>query len=153
MNPERTNPEEIVVPLFAEEASIVKCREVTGRVQVSTVTREHEQMVEEVLASEHVEIERRPINMRVEVAPEVREEGDTTIIPIMEEILVLERRLILKEEMRVRRVRSSESHRERVILRRQEAIVTRDPTESTAVPHSLTGETIKTGKEMQRRGS
>jgi uncharacterized protein (TIGR02271 family) len=146
VSPERTNPEDIAIPLFEEQVSVVKQRVVTGRVQVSTVTREHEQLVEEVLAREHVEIERTPINKRVETAPAVRQEGDTTVIPIVEEILVLERHLMLKEEVRVRRVHSNENHRERVMLRRQEATITRDPVDSSAVPTSQTNEVIKTNK-------
>ena len=123
------DPQEILVPLSEEQASIAKRRIVTGRVQVSRVTCEHEQLLDETLAREQVEVERTPIGKVVEVPPSVREEGDTIIIPIVEEILVVERRLLLKEEVRVRRVRSSESHRERVMLRRQEAIITRDSVE------------------------
>src|SRR5271155_4714895 len=125
MTSERTDFHEIVVPLHEEQASLAKRRIVTGRVQVSTVTREREQLLDEELVREHVEIERIPIGKQVEVAPTVREEGDITVIPVVEEILVVERRLVLKEEIRVRRVRSNESHRERVMLRRQEAIITR----------------------------
>ena len=146
MTSERTDPEETTIPLFEEQISVVKQQVVTGRVKVSTVTHEHEQLVEEVLAREHVEIERTPINKRVEAAPAVRQEGDTTVIPIVEEILVLERHLILKEEVRVRRVHSNENHRERVMLRRQEATITRDPIDSSAVPTSHTNEAIKTNK-------
>lgn len=147
MTSERTNPEEMAIPLFEEQASVVKRRVVTGRVQVSTATREHEQMIDELLAREHVEIERMPINKQVDAAPAVRQEGDTTIIPIVEEILVLERRLLVTEEVRVRRVQSTESHRERVILRRQEATITREPVESSAVPAPDTDVAVKTDKE------
>ena len=34
----------------------------------------------------------------------MREEGDVTIIPVLEEIVVVEKRLVLKEELHVRRV-------------------------------------------------
>jgi stress response protein YsnF len=147
MTSEHANPEEIAIPLFEEQASVVKRRVVTGRVQVFTATREHEQMIDELLAREHVEIERTPINKQVETAPAVRQEGDTTIIPIVEEILVLERRLLLTEEVRVRRVHSTESHRERVILRRQEATITRDPVVDSAVPSPDTDVAVNTDKE------
>ena len=114
------------------------------------MTCEHEQLLDETLAREQVEVEPSPIGKVVEVPPSVREEGDTIIIPIVEEILVVERRLLLKEEVRVRRVRSSESHRERVMLRRQEAIITRDSVEpslagdasdetGSKTPHVTTG--------------
>jgi stress response protein YsnF len=149
MTTQSTDPQEIVVPLCEEQASIAKRRIVTGRVQVSRVTCEHEQLLEETLAREQVEIERIPIGKPVEVLPSIREEGDTIVIPIVEEILVVERRLLLKEEVRVRRVRSQESHRERVKLRRQEAMITRDPVEPLVAAEHATDETVNPNQTIQ----
>jgi stress response protein YsnF len=61
----------------------------------------------------------------VDAVPPVREEGDTTVISIVEEVLVVERRLVLKEEIRLRRVRTTERHRETVTLREQQAVIER----------------------------
>ena len=58
--------------------------------------------------------------------PSISQEGDTTIIPVVEEIVVVERRLVLKEEIRVRRVSTKEQHQETVVLREQEAVTTRE---------------------------
>lgn len=116
---------QVVIPLKAEEVSVAKRRVVTGQVKVGTVTRESEQLIEELLEHEHVDIERTAIGKRVDQAPTVREEGDTLIIPILEEIVVVERRLILKEEVRVRRTREKQPYQERVVVRKQEAIITR----------------------------
>lgn len=66
-----------------------------------------------------------PIGRIVDAVPHIREEGDTTIMPVVEEILVVERRLILKEEVRIRRIHVSNHHREMVTLREQEAVITR----------------------------
>ena len=93
--------------------------------QVSTVTREHERLVDEVLKHERVEIERVPIGRPVDAIPPVRQEGDTTIISVVEETIIVERRLILKEEIRIRRLRVSERHQETVVLRKQEAVIAR----------------------------
>jgi len=117
--------DQVVVPLHAEEASVSKRRVVTGQVKVGTVTRETEQLVEELLEQEHVEIERTAIGKEVDKAPPVREEGDTLIIPILEEFVVVERRLLLKEEVRVRRTREKQPYQERVVVRKQEAVITR----------------------------
>lgn len=122
---------EIIVPLLAEEISVSKRTVSKGRVQVSRVTRQHEQLVDELLGREHVEIERRPIDKPVYTVPAVREEGDTVIIPIIEEVLMVERRLVLKEEVRIRRIREAERHQERVTLRKQEAVVTRLPVDDS----------------------
>ena len=125
---EETNSEhqdEVVVRLHAEEVSVAKKRVVTGQVKVEAITRENEQLVEELLEQDHVEIGRTAISKQVDKAPEVREEGDTLIIPILEEIVVVERRLVLKEEVRIRRVREKQPYRERVVVRKQEAVITR----------------------------
>jgi len=125
---EQTNDkdkDQVVVPLHAEEVSVAKKRVVTGQVKVGTITRESEQLVEELLEQEHVEVERTAIGKQVDKAPPVREEGDTLIIPILEEIVVVERRLLLKEEIRVRRTREKQPYQERVVVRKQEAVITR----------------------------
>jgi stress response protein YsnF len=45
----------------------------------------------------------------------------------VEEIVIVERRLLFKEEVHIRRVRQTAQHVETVALRRQEAVVTRTP--------------------------
>jgi uncharacterized protein (TIGR02271 family) len=122
---ENKDEDRVVVPLLAEEVSVAKKRVVTGQVKVGTITKESEQLVEELLEHEHVEIGRTAIGRQVDKAPAVREEGDTLIIPILEEVVVVERRLLLKEEVRVRRVREKQPYRERVVVRKQEAVITR----------------------------
>ena len=122
---ETKDKDQVVIPLHAEEVSVAKTRVVTGQVKVGTVTRESEQLVEELLEHEHVEIERIAIGKEVDKAPAVRQEGDTLIIPILEEIVVVERRLLLKEEVRVRRTREKQPYQERVMVRKQEAVITR----------------------------
>jgi stress response protein YsnF len=92
--------------------------------------------VNEVLAEERVEVDRVPIGKEVTSMPQVRVEGDTLIIPVVEERLVLERRLVVKEELHVKRIRSERKHRETVMLRKQEAVITRLPAEKTATSKS-----------------
>jgi stress response protein YsnF len=62
--------------------------------------------------------------------PPIRQEGDITIIPVVEEVVIVERRLVLKEEVRVRRLSTKEQHQETVVLRKQEAVVTRERPDS-----------------------
>jgi len=140
------NAREVVVPLHEEAVSITKQQLITGGVQVSTVTHERKHLVDELLACESVEIDRIPIGKTVEYAPQVREEGDTIIIPVVEEVLVVERRLLLKEEVRLRRVRMTRRHRESVRLRRQEAFVTHNSCKTDPKPgavHNTAAETEK----------
>jgi uncharacterized protein (TIGR02271 family) len=114
-----------VLRLHAEEVSVARRRKETGRVRVQVRTTSRDHLVDEELAHERVRIERVAIGRVVAAAPPVRQEGDTTVIPVVEEIVVVERRLVLKEEVRLTRVRVAGRHREAVALRTQEATVTR----------------------------
>jgi len=141
----RDEASETVLPRLAEEVAVTKRVVETGRVQVARITHDREELIDELLAQQTAEIERVPIGQPVETMPAVREEGDTVVIPIVEEVLVVERRLFLKEEVRVRRVHSTQRHQESVTLRHHEAVVTRLPVEPPAA-----GEAAGTGGRVQQ---
>lgn len=144
-NPPPAQSAETVIPLLAEEVAVARQVVETGRVQVARITHEREQLIDELLAHQTAEIERVRIGQHVDTIPAVREEGDTVVIPIVEEVLVTERRLFLKEEVRVRRVRSTERHQESVTLRHHQAVITHLPAETQA-----TGEATETGEQVQQ---
>jgi stress response protein YsnF len=127
-----------IFPLHVEDV-LVKRRKVERKVRVHVHTISHDHLVDEALARETIEIERVAIGRPVDAAPPVREEGDVTVISVVEEVLVIERRLILKEELRLRRVRTTERHRETVTVRDQEAVIERaEPGASlSALPSDL----------------
>ena len=134
-----------LIPLAAEEVAVSKREVETGRVQVARVTHEREQLIDEMLAHETAEISRVRVGQQVDAIPAVREEGGIIIIPIVEEVLVVERRLFVKEEVRIRRVRTMEKHQESVTLRYQEAEVSRVPVEKPDV-----GTTPRSGAGVQK---
>ena len=102
----------------------------TVRVETKTRTRDHH--IDEPLLHARIQIERVPIGRTVAAVPPVREEGDTTILPVVEEVIIVERRLILKEEVHVRRVQVAERHTEVVTTREQTAEICRTEVDSTA---------------------
>lgn len=114
-----------ILQLHAERVDVDKRVRETGRVTVSTVTHTRDQVVEELLSDQRVEVEHVVVDRVVEEMPAVREEGDTIIIPIVEEVVVVERRLMLRKEVRITRVRSTRHHHEVVQLRSQEVVVSR----------------------------
>jgi uncharacterized protein (TIGR02271 family) len=132
--------EEPKLTLLAEELAIAKEAVETGRVRVSKQTHTREVAVDEDLLRESAEIETIPIGSQIYEMPSVRHEGETTIVPIVEEILHTERRLILKEEVRITRRKTTEQFHDRVTLRYQEAVVTRVPSASEAVDNASTKE-------------
>jgi uncharacterized protein (TIGR02271 family) len=121
--------EQNVLRLLEEDLSVGRERVETGRVRVRVSTHEHEEMIDVPLTRERVEVERIAIGREVEAIPPRRQEGDTTIVPVVEEVVVVRRKLVLKEELHIRLVRSIEQHRENVTLRRQEAVIERLPVE------------------------
>jgi len=109
--------------LHAEQITVARRRVEGDTVRVSAVTREIEKIVDETLMHERVEVEHVAIGLPIEAVAPVREEEDVTIIPIVEEILVIEKRLILKEEVHIRRVRVPALHHEVITLREQDILV------------------------------
>lgn len=116
--------EEITLKLHAEQLAVSKrvrrtlvCATRTASVRRETVSAE--------LSHEHIVVDRVAVGRVVASAPPIREEGDVTIMPVVEEELVVVRRLILKEEVHLRRVRSVTTHSESVALRKQSVSVSR----------------------------
>ena len=123
------DPTEERIPLVEEELTIEKRQVTTGRVRIQTRVEEVEETARVALDEEEVEVERVPVGRPVESAPPIRTEGDTTIIPVLEEVVVVEKRLVLKEELHVRRLRRTETVEVPVKLRKQRATVERLDTE------------------------
>lgn len=111
--------------LLAEELAVEKETVETGRLRVTKKTHTREAFVDENLLREYADIETIPIGRPISEMPSIRQEGDITIIPIVEEVLHTERRLILKEEVKITRRRTTEQFHDRVPLRYQEAVITR----------------------------
>src|SRR3954471_4788675 len=115
----------VTVPVVEERAVVRKRKKVTGAVRVRTEVREAVEVVDAPLAVEQVEVERVPLDRWIDAPVPVRQEGDTTVITLHEEVVVVEKRLRASEEVRVSRRRSTRHATERLTLRRQEAVVER----------------------------
>lgn len=113
------------IPLAAEELVVDRQKVERGRVRVTKTVREHEALVQDTVLREDVEVQRVAIDRVVQQAPEVRYEADVLVIPIVEEVAVVHKQLVLKEELRVRKRLRQMPHEERVTLRTEEAVVER----------------------------
>jgi stress response protein YsnF len=112
--------------IVEEELHVEKRQVATGRVTVRTTTEVSEEVARATLAGESVEVTRVPVNREIDTAPSIRTEGDVTIIPVVEEVIVVEKRLVLKEEIHLRRTVTREDVAVPVKLRKQRAIIERD---------------------------
>ena len=123
--------DDLTLPLVAEHTVVSKETVETGRVRITTHVEERRQLIQEALKHDDVVVERVEIGHVVQVAPEVRMDGDVLVYPVVEEILVVEKRLVLKEELRISRRSRVETVEREVTLRSVRADVERTPTDRT----------------------
>jgi len=123
--------EPMVVPVLVEELEVQKRLVETGKVRITKVVHERETLVDEPLFHDKVAITRVPVQRVVDGPVPVREENGTTIISIVEEVLVVEKRLMLREEIHIRKQRLETHQPQRVTLRSEEVRVERVPSTDT----------------------
>lgn len=119
--------EPIVMPVLVEELDVQKRLVETGKVRITKVVRERETLVDEPLFHDKVAITRVPIQRVVDGPVPVRKENGTTIISVVEEVLVVEKRLMLREEIHIRKQRIETHQPQRITLRSEEVQVERVP--------------------------
>ena len=135
---EPTEPEQLI-SLVEEQVEISKREIERGRVTIRTHIEEHEAFAEVDLHQEEVGVERVPVGTVVETAPPVREENGVLIVPVLEEQLVIQTRLFLKEELRITRTSRTEHVRQPVRLRSEQAEVVRLKNPNGYQPQTLEG--------------
>ncbi len=111
--------EGLVVPVLREELRVDRREVEQGGVRVHKRVEEREEVVEQPTFREEVTVERVALGRPIDEAIGSRQEGDTLIIPVLEEMLVVEKRLVLKEEVRITKRRINETEQARVVLREE----------------------------------
>ena len=118
----------VTIDVVREELQVGTRTVETGRgVRVVKTVREHPHQIDHVLRRDELEVHRVPIDKIVALAdaPASRQEGNTLIIPILEEVLVTERRVRIKEELHIVRSERSERRTETVLLKSEEVAIER----------------------------
>jgi uncharacterized protein (TIGR02271 family) len=116
-----------VIPIIQERAVVKKRIVETGRVRIRKSVREYEEHIDIPHVHEEVKVDRVPLDQVVETVPEVRTEGEVTIIPIVEERYVVQKQLVLVEELHVRRERHETHQPEVVKVMKEEVDIDRLP--------------------------
>ena len=125
--PPSSDDREMVIPVIAEQAHVHKKRTVTGTVRLRKIVHHEEQTIDEPILRERVSIERVAVDQWIDEPPPIRSEGETLIVPVVEEVLVVEKRLRLREEVRLTWRHEEEHEPQRLIVRREEVRVERVP--------------------------
>ena len=127
MNPERPP---ITAPVIDESLRIDKRQVDHGGWRIVRTVSKREEAVDEPLVAQTVHVERRAVGRLLPSleTPAARQEGDTLIVPVVEEVLVAEKRLMLREELHITRTASTRRHAETFVLRREDVAIERlDP--------------------------
>ncbi|MEP0548995.1 MAG: YsnF/AvaK domain-containing protein [Rhodothermales bacterium] len=131
------NGGELRVPIVEERLNVSKRVRETGRVRITKHVETRQEVVDEPLLREEVEVERVAVDRYIDAPVPVRSEGDTTIVPVFEEVLVVEKKLLLKEELHITKRRTERRQPQDVTLRSERVEVERlGPEQSPAdEPH------------------
>ncbi|WP_130835801.1 YsnF/AvaK domain-containing protein [[Erwinia] mediterraneensis] len=123
---------EAVLKLAEEQISLSKKRVVDGRVTVTRSTTQHDEVINTFLNHERVEVERIEKSQPVETMPEIREENGVLIVPVVEEEIEIVRKLVLREELHIRKIGQQVPFQEVVTLRKQHAKIEREEVPSSS---------------------
>ena len=118
----------VTVPLHQEQLHVAVRTVDTGRgVRVRTTVGEHDQLIEETLMHDEVDVRHVPVDKIIALseAPASRYEGETLIVPVLEEILVVEKRLRIKEEIHITRSKRPQRFSETVAVKSETVSVER----------------------------
>lgn len=115
------------IPIHEEVFEPIVHEMVRGRVVVRRRIETIETQVPVDVRREHATVERRSMNRPIETAPAPYWDGHTLVVPVIEEEIVVQRRLILREELRVT-IESETIHDEIPTTTRREVVdVTEEP--------------------------
>jgi uncharacterized protein (TIGR02271 family) len=115
-----------VIPVVQEDLQVEKQLVESGKVNISKRVIDEDVTVNVPVVHEEVTVEKKAINQYVDTPPPpVRQEGDTTIVSVVKEVLVVEKRLMLVEEVHITKKRAETSNPSQETLRREEVTVSR----------------------------
>ena len=117
----------ILIPLVEDRLEVGKRTVETGKVRLQKSSEAYDVTLNEPLAVNTWKVERVPKNEVVMEAPDFRQDGNTTIYPLVEERLILTKQLVLVEELHITREFSERYDTQTVTLRRETLSVDREP--------------------------
>jgi uncharacterized protein (TIGR02271 family) len=119
-----TDAQQMVISVVQEQLRIDKRVVDTGKgLRVRKTVSEHEQVVDQPLLQDELIVEHVPVGQMLVASelPTTRYDGDTLIVPVFEEVLVVEKQTRLKEEVRITR-RKRETHAPQSVVLRSEQV-------------------------------
>ena len=140
MNNETTSPQtntpaavsqfpDEVIQVIEEHITVDKKRVLTGKVKIRKTVTEEVRSVDVPMVNEEYEINRVPVASKILDAPPaaIRMEGDETIIPVVREITVVQKKYEVVEEIRISKIKREVPLTHEVTLRKEQIDIRRTP--------------------------
>jgi uncharacterized protein (TIGR02271 family) len=115
-------------PVMEEMLEVDKRSVDTGRgVRIHKHVSEHERVLDQPLRRDELVVEHVAIGQIIADGnpPATRYEGDTLVVPVLEEVLVVQKQLLLKEEVRITRREQQVREPQTITLRSEQVTVER----------------------------
>ncbi len=120
-NNEKDKP--VSLNVFEEQAQVDKKVIEKGTVRIVKKVNTEDETINIDLKTEEIKVERITVNKYVDTPPVVRYEGNTTIIPVIKEVAVVEKKLLLVEEIYITKTINITGEEKIIPLRKEEVIV------------------------------
>lgn len=131
---EAQSEEVVVIPVVQEHLTVSKELVDTAKVTVHKKVTEETASLNIPLVQEGYRVERVPLNKVVDAPPQIRHEGDSMIIPVLREVLVVQKRYEIVEEVHLIKEKNVQQHQQDIVLRKEEVTVQRTPLKNDNQP-------------------
>jgi uncharacterized protein (TIGR02271 family) len=119
--------ENIVIPVIKEFLNVDKKVVETGKVLIKKRIENEEKHINIPLQSETYEVERIAVKDKLfDEPPQVRNEGNKMIIPVVREIVEVRKRYEVTEEIHITKKETVTPHKEKVTLKKEKVSVERE---------------------------
>ncbi len=116
----------ITIPILEEDIKVTKKVIDTGLVNISKTIKESTEYIDIPLSREEIIVSRIPKNEIIDIMPAAsRYEGDVMIIPVLKEVAVIKKRMMLVEEIHVTKIKAEKIETQEVTVRKEEVNITR----------------------------
>jgi uncharacterized protein (TIGR02271 family) len=117
----RTEP--VRVPIHEERLQVTVEPVDLGELRIQKTVEHHPEIVTRSVEREELEIERVPLDRLLDQPVEPYRNGEWLVVPVMQEVLVVTKQLVLTEEVRIRTRRVAEQQEVYEVLRREHVSV------------------------------
>lgn len=111
--------EDVVVPVVAEELHADAIPVQTGGVRVTKRVETHPEILAQELRKTHVEVKRVKTDRVVDGPQPVRRTGNTLIVPVVSEVLRIEKQWVVTEEILITEIEERETVEQTVDVHRE----------------------------------